>query len=318
MDEASQAVTICTGSRLHFGLFDTRTPFGGVGVMIDQPQTSVRISRSAEFQVIAADQDRVVAIARRFNAAYLTDRIGNALPPCKIEIRSTADSHFGLGSGTQLALATAAGLADFFAVNAARTDLIDHIAQRGRRSAVGSLGFFTGGLIIEDGSSEDYDRHDWWRQTALPPQWRFLLVRPPATMTPISGEVERNAFAALPAASESLQTELTGLGEAIFDAATQGDFSRFAEQVTRFNRQSGALFADQQGGCYNGPAVTELIEHVAAIGATGYGQSSWGPTVFVVAESQQHADHLKSQLSPNFSVKITQTKATAASSEKTM
>lgn len=313
MDEAPKAVTICTGSRLHFGLFNTHAPFGGVGVMIEDPQTRVHISRSDAFEVAAADPERVIAIARRFGHAYLADRIRDALPPCKIESHSTAQPHFGLGSGTQLALATAAAMAHFFGIKAHRTELIDHIAQRGRRSAVGSLGFFTGGLIVEDGSSADYDRHDWWKRTDLPSQWRFLLVRPPTTATPISGDVERSAFAALPAASESLRTELTGLGDAIFDAAMLGDFARFAEQVTRFNRQSGKLFADQQGGCYNGPAVSELIEHVAAIGATGYGQSSWGPTVFVVAQSQQHAEYLASQLDPILFVQITQAKATAGS-----
>ena len=98
------------------------------------------------------------------------------------------------------------------------------------------------------------------------------------------------------------------LGDAIFDSAAAGNFARFADCVTRFNRLSGALFAAHQGGCYNGPAVTELIDHVAQAGATAYGQSSWGPTVFVATESQQEAERLKSYLSPKYSAVITQTK----------
>jgi len=312
MAEARQAVCVRTGSRLHFGLFDTHAPFGGVGVMVDQPQTTLRITSSSMFDAETEDRLRLVEIARRFRQTYFVGQFNDDLPPCKIEVQSAADPHFGLGSGTQLALAAAAGLASFFAVHSSRSDLIHQIAQRGKRSAVGSIGFFTGGLILEDGSAEDYDSGSWWRRTDLPAQWRFLLIRPRSNMTAISGDVERHAFASLPPACQSTRAELTKLGEAIFDSALTADFARFAASVTRFNRLSGELFASHQGGCYNGPAVTELINHVASIGATAYGQSSWGPTVFVVTDSQQQADHLAAQLSPKYSVTITRAKHTAA------
>ncbi len=312
MAEASSTVCVRTGSRLHFGLFDTRSPFGGVGVMIDQPQTTLRISPARTFDAGTVDRDRLVEIARCFCELHFAGQFDDDLPPCKIEVLSAADPHFGLGSGTQLALATAAGLASFFNVETSRTDLIQRIAQRGKRSAVGSIGFFAGGLIIEDGSAEDYDAGSWWRRAELPAQWRFLLIRPPSNTMQISGEIERNAFASLLPTCQSERTELTRLGEAIFDSAAAGDFAHFADSVTRFNRLSGALFAAHQGGCYNGPAVTELIDHVAQAGAIAYGQSSWGPTVFVVTESQQHAEHLASQLSPKYSITITQAKCTPA------
>lgn len=312
MAEAPLAVCVRTGSRLHFGLFDTQSPFGGVGVMIDRPQTTLRVSRSEAFDTGPVERDRLTAIARRFGETYFAGRFDEDLPPCKIEILSAADPHFGLGSGTQLALATAAGLASFFAVETTRTDLIHRIAQRGKRSAVGSIGFFTGGLIVEDGTAEDYDAGSWWRRAELPAAWRFLLIRPPANTLSISGELERHAFASLPAACRSTRTQLTQLGEAIFDSAAAGDFARFADCVTRFNRLSGELFAAHQGGCYNGPAVTELIEQVAQAGATAYGQSSWGPTVFVATESQREAEHLVSQWNRKFAISITQAKTTAA------
>ena len=316
MAEARSTVYIRTGSRLHFGLFDTHSPFGGVGVMIDQPQTTLRISPAAMFDAGTVQRDRLIEIARRFSQSHFAGQFDDDLPRCKIEVLSAADPHFGLGSGTQLALATAAGLASFFAVETTRSKLIQQIAQRGKRSAVGSIGFFTGGLIIEDGSAEDYDAGSWWRRTELPANWRFLLIRPPANMLAISGEIERHAFASLPPACQSTRAELAQLGKAIFDSAAAGNFARFAESITRFNQLSGALFAAQQGGCYNGPAVTELIDHIAQAGATAYGQSSWGPTVFVVTESHQQANHLVAQLSSRYSVAITQAKQTAVKVSK--
>ncbi len=318
MAEAHQAVCVRTGSRLHFGLFDTHAPFGGVGVMIDQPQTTLRISPASAFDADTADRQRLVEIARRFSQSYFAGQFADDLPPCRIEVLSAADPHFGLGSGTQVALATAAGLASFFAAQTSRSDLIHRIAQRGKRSAVGSIGFFTGGLIIEDGSAEDYDCGSWWQRAEFPARWRFLLIRPPSNTLSISGEVERHAFASLPAAGQSTRAELTQLGKAIFDSAAASDFKRFAESVTRFNRLSGELFATHQGGCYNGPAVTELIDHVASLGATAYGQSSWGPTVFVAAQSQHHAERFASQLNPKYSIAITQAKSTAASIGETI
>jgi beta-ribofuranosylaminobenzene 5'-phosphate synthase len=312
MAEAPLAVCVRTGSRLHFGLFDTHSPFGGVGLMIDRPQTTLRVSRAHSFDAGTLERQRLIEIARRFCQTHFTGRFDGDLPPCKIEVLSAADPHFGLGSGTQLALATAAGLASFFNVETSRTDLIQRIAQRGKRSAVGSIGFFTGGLIVEDGTAEDYDTGQWWRRAELPAQWRFLLIRPPSNTMQISGEIERNAFASLLPTCKSKRSELAQLGEAIFNSASAGDFAHFADSVTRFNRLSGALFAAHQGGCYNGPAVTDLIEQVAQAGAIAYGQSSWGPTVFVVTESQQQAESLASKLSPKYSITITQAKHTAA------
>lgn len=312
MAEAPQAVCVRTGSRLHFGLFDTHAPFGGVGVMIDQPQTTLRITPSSKFEAQAVHRNRLIEIARRFSQTHFAGQFDDDLPPCKIEVLSAADPHAGLGSGTQLALAASAGLAKFFDVQTTRTDLIHQIAQRGKRSAVGSIGFFTGGLIVEDGSAEDYDSGSWWRRTDVPAQWRFLLIRPPSNTLQISGEVERHAFASLPPACQSTRTQLQQLGQAISQSASASDFDRFAASVTQFNRLSGALFETHQGGCYNGVAVTELINHVASIGATAYGQSSWGPTVFVATESQQQADHLATQLSPNYSVTLTRANHNAA------
>jgi len=317
MAEPGLAVSVRTGSRLHFGLFSTQSPFGGVGVMIDQPQTTLRITAATTFDAGTVDRQRLTEIASRFSQSYFNGRFADNLPPCKIEVLASADPHFGLGSGTQLALATAAGLANFFATQASRSDLIHRIAQRGKRSAVGSIGFFTGGMIIEDGSGEDYDCGSWWQRAELPGQWRFLLIRPPTNTISISGEVERHAFASLPAVGDSTREKLRQLGEAIFGSAAASDFKRFAENVTCFNRLSGALFEAHQGGCYNGPAVAELIDHVASLGAIAYGQSSWGPTVFVATESQSHAEQLASQLNTKYSFTITRAKQTAALISKT-
>ncbi len=61
----AHSLRITTGSRLHFGLLDTVDPFGGVGVMIDQPVTEVVISPSGRFLCDDIAAPRIRAIAER-------------------------------------------------------------------------------------------------------------------------------------------------------------------------------------------------------------------------------------------------------------
>lgn len=296
MDSPRPSVRVSTGARVHFGLMNTAAPFGGVGLMIDQPQTAVRVSAAAVFEAGSVQPDRVTAIARRLRRRYLGQQISGELPPCRVEVEAVAPPHSGLGSGTQLALATALGLATHFGLKLSRRELVETLAERGRRSAIGSFGFFEGGLIAEDGQAGDYHAAGNWRRVELPPAWRVVLARPQDWAPPVSGEAETEAFAALQPAPRRLREQLRRLGDELMAAAEQADFEAFAAALTPFNRTSGELFASQQGGCYNGAAVTRLVEQIAAAGGQGYGQSSWGPSVFAFCRSAAAAGQLASQL----------------------
>lgn len=296
MDDRRPRIRIVAGARLHFGLLDTHAPFGGAGVMIDHPATCVRVSPSPAFDAGPVQPQRLTAIASRLSQCYLGHSDSCSLPRCEIRVESAAPPHSGLGSGTQLALATATALAEHFQLQLSRAELVDTLADRGRRSAIGSLGFFEGGLIAEDGMTRDYEPSEHWRRIELPAAWRVVLARPCRFDRPISGEVEGNAFASLAPAAQSVRSQLVQLAREIIAAAQQGDFDPFAAALTRFNRASGELFAPQQGGCYHGAAVSELVQQMQAAGARGYGQSSWGPTVFAFCASAEAAQSLRQQL----------------------
>lgn len=289
MDNCRPSVSVRTGARLHFGLLDTRAPFGGIGVMIDRPLTCVRVSAADRFDAGDVQPQRLSAIAGRLSQCYLGATDCQSLPRCAIGVLSKAPSHSGLGSGTQLALATATALATHFGLQLSRAELVGTLAGRGNRSAIGSLGFFEGGLISEDGMADDYLATPHWRRAEMPAQWRIVLARPQQFDRPVSGEAEGSAFASLAPAPPRTRNELVRLGEKIITAAEAADFDSFAAALTRFNRSSGALFAPQQGGCYNGPAVTKLVQQMQQAGARGYGQSSWGPTVFAFCASLDSA-----------------------------
>lgn len=315
MDEGRPSVRVTTGARLHFGLMNTRPPFGGIGVMIDQPQTCVEVTAAERFDAGPLQPQRLTAIAQRLCAAFPVPCDGDGLPPCAVRVSVSAPPHSGLGSGTQLALATATALANHFELHPTRQQLIETLADRGRRSVIGSLGFFEGGLLAEDGRIDDYQPSVHWRRLDLPAEWHIVLVRPPQSDNVVCGEAEGQAFAALAAAPKAVRTELMRLGDRVITAVERAEFETFAAALTEFNRASGELFAAQQGGCYNGPAITALVERMQAAGARGYGQSSWGPTVFAFCPSQRAAQQLAAELADQI-VTLAQPQAHGAAVER--
>ncbi len=365
-------VRVRSGARLHFGLFDTQSPFGGLGMMIDQPATEVVIRPAPAFDAGPVDADRIHQIAERLFQRHFSDHLraglpnrresaqirqnadrhpnptrkrgttpeeprdsgssltrrvvmgearpatdssvhlGGGLPNCSITVTRQPTAHCGLGSGTQLALSVAAGLARFCGLELSVDELIQQIAGRGKRSAVGSLGFFHGGLIAETGGTQPYSDRSWWSRLVVPSTWRVLLVQPPSHGPAVSGDHERQAFASLPAASSAAKQQLQQLAQEIQSAVTADDFSAFAVALTQFNRLSGQLFAAAQGGCYNGPQVSRLVDTVKAAGAAAYGQSSWGPTVFVICPDQTAARALTDALPPECSAQVVRPQPSAA------
>ena len=323
----SGGVSVTTGARLHFGLFDTRPPFGGIGLMIDRPETRVVIEPADEFSSGPLQGDRLTEIARRFGQRFPDLVAADGLPPCGVRVVAAAPAHCGLGSGTQLALATAAGLARYFGLELTPGEIAARLAGRGCRSGIGSIGFFSGGLILETGtpigsiaieaiagsiapdaagdSVVDVDvAADGVSRCELPSDWRVLLIRPLVSVRPICGEAEGNAFAALPAAPPAVRSSLASLANQVLTAGRAGDFEAFSRRLTEFNRRSGGLFGCQQGGCYNGPEVTRLVETVIRRGGTGVGQSSWGPTVFAFSRSPEEAASLQQTLTGDALVTI--------------
>ena len=287
--EEMPAIRVSSGARLHFGLFDVKAPFGGAGMMIDGPLTSVVVSVSRSFEALPCRADRLVEIAKRIAVRLPAIWVENGLPRCQVDIQAAADSHCGLGSGTQLALATAMAMSHFFSLDLSRHDLIHEIASRGRRSSIGSIGFFEGGLITEDGRDQSYEPCSTWRRIALPAEWRIILACPQTQASGVSGEVEGAAFAALAPALPEYRATLARLSDQMLTSGEQGDFESFSTVISQFNALSGELFAAHQGGCYNGEAVQRLVRRLESLGGRGVGQSSWGPTVFAFCKCKVEA-----------------------------
>jgi beta-RFAP synthase len=288
-----QNVRIETGARLHFGLLGTSAPFGGLGVMIDQPKTIVEIVRSDRFRVEPCVQERAVEIAKRFSR--LSGQ--RTLPGVSIRALRLAPPHGGFGSGTQLSLAIADGLCQIFNVQIPCGQLASEIADRGKRSAVGVHGYFHGGLLFESQGEGHPPLNALQARIEPPDPWRLVLVRPMANLPVVSGDLETAQFARLRntphGSSDALRKQIT---EKILPAVQAGAFADFASSVEQYNHASGMLFADAQGGPYNGKVVSQTIAALKALGAVGVGQSSWGPGVFAWCEDLASAQALASSM----------------------
>jgi len=272
----SQCIQVTAPARLHFGLlsFENRQQrrFGGVGLMVQQPAVQLRCAPSPQFRATGPLADRVREVAASWSRWQSRD----ALPGCRVEVCASPQPHTGLGTGTQLGLAVAAGLSALLlpASPSVSPAELATAAGRGHRSAVGTYGFHFGGLIVEPGKVPGDEIAPLENRVAVPPSWRFVLLRP-LNHVGLSGRAEQEAFALLDGVPASTTRQLRHLArDVILPAAQSNRFQEFAEGVYDYGYLAGTCFAPIQGGPFAGPRLTELVETVRSIGAKGAGQSS--------------------------------------------
>lgn len=304
-------VRVSAPSRLHFGLLSfghaDRRQFGGIGVALSTPRCELELVPRKGFVTSGADAARAAMFAERWSAKNRVDL------NCEIKVRQAIPSHVGLGSGTQLALSVAAGLERFFERDDPSVANLAGSVGRGLRSAVGTYAFDQGGMIVERGklSSEPLAQLDC--RISLPDDWRFVLMRP-ADQTGLSGPPESKAFRELP----PVPAETTERLEAIIDkhlipAAEQSDLKSFGEHLYEYGVTAGDCFATWQGGPFASDGVQAMINLLRGWGVNGVGQSSWGPTVFAIVESERAAKQLVERLAEDKSQGMVDWQADVAS-----
>lgn len=284
------AVRVTAPARLHLGFLDLNGEigrrYGSIGLAIEQPATEI-VVRAA-----AADCARGVEAARALaTLAHLRD-VAALAGTYDVEVIRAIPAHAGLGSGTQLALAVAAGCLALTGQQHS-AELMGSLADRGRRSAIGIAAFEGGGFIVDGGRG----RHDRpppvLIQHPFPADWRVLLALDPAA-TGVHGDRETRAFASLqpmPRATAAHLSHLVLMRAA--PALVEADIASFGAAIAEIQEVVGAHFAAEQGGgVWSNPKVGELMRRLGAAGAHGIGQSSWGPTGFAFADCQNVADNL--------------------------
>jgi len=279
---------VTTPSRLHFGMLsfgraDVRQ-FGGVGAMIDSPGLRLQFTPAERLETAGPLSDRAMTFARRVIESGLLEH----LPCCRIEIIGAPRQHVGLGVGTQLGLAVAAGLNAWCGGPQRSPVELAQAAGRGLRSAIGLYGFASGGLLIDPGK-RDREVSPPPLRIALPGEWRFLLLCPTAA-TGLSGDAECRAFDDLSpvplATTERLCREVL---LHLAPAAAAGDLSEFSESLYRYGHQAGMCFAGRQGGAFASNETARLVTLLRSQGIRGVAQSSWGPLLCAVLAGEKEA-----------------------------
>jgi beta-RFAP synthase len=297
-------IRVTAPSRLHFGLFSLPAQgdsavnwpgldgqfslparaFGGAGLTLQRPGLSVAAEAAQVWSGEGPLAERALGFAQSTARAIGLDR------PFRVVVEKAPREHVGLGTGTQLALATAravtvaAGRADIAAEDLAR------IVGRGRRSALGIHGFARGGFIVEGGKRSADAVAPLVARALFPAEWRVLL----AISHNLIGDHsirEADAFRQLGEVGHHTDAlcRLVLLG--MLPALAERDLDAFGEALYDFNRRVGEMFRPWQGDFYAHPRVAELVRVLRAeAGARGVGQSSWGPAVFAVVARQQASE----------------------------
>ncbi len=298
----ARLVSVTTGARLHFGPLSYRPQkgrhFGGVGLMIDEPSVRLTLTEDVADRVTGdpVGVDRV----RQFLARIREHQQDRATTRCHIDVQSIVPPHAGLGSGTQLGLAVARGLAALDGEADVSLATLAARVGRGRRSAVGLYGVESGGLIVDAGQRDGEAMGALACRLPVPDEWRVLLVTPPVSTDGLSGEQEEQAFAQLGSMPLSLTNELSRLVLCeLLPAVTAADFKGFSDAVYEYGSRVGRFFSRVQGGTFGDVATDALVKHIRQLGIAGIGQTSWGPTLFAFVADHTQAESLATQVRNN-------------------
>lgn len=276
---------------MHFGPLSVQAPaggkFGGVGVMIDSPRVILSVHPAAADLVLAdeATRLRVTDFLRRIRQALS----GQSFPGCEITVTQTIPSHRGLGSGTQLALAVARATSIFAGEGTLPLEQLARRVGRGLRSAIGLYGFDRGGFLVDGGRKQTDQLGTLISRVEFPSAWRFVLATPRETIG-LSGEAEQSTFAKQPPMPVTLTAELCRV--VLMDwlpSIIEADFDRCSEAMQTFGQAVGEFFSAAQGGVIAHPAMAKWAELLSRRGIPGVAQTSWGPTVAALCESDSIA-----------------------------
>jgi len=287
---ARGSLLIETAARLHFGVLDLRgglgRRFGGMGAAVPGPSLLLEIAPADGLSAEGADSERALAFAERFLAHHRIE--GGA----RLRVHRSIPAHSGLGSGTQLGLAVARGLAEVYGV-AVDPPALARAVGRGRRSAIGTWTFALGGFILEGGRRPgSQDLAPLLARYDLPESWRCIVAVPDGAPG-LSGEAEAAAFERLPPPPEREVERVAHLVlMQLLPALVEGELESFGAALTEVQRVTGAWFAPQQGGVFAPGPSALLVRRMAEWGAAGVGQSSWGPAVYGIVGSAEAAREL--------------------------
>jgi beta-ribofuranosylaminobenzene 5'-phosphate synthase len=295
-------VIIETPSRLHLTLIDLNGRYGridgGVGITTRSPRLVLEAIAGYEetrIEFIETDipNDTIKDYQEKiYSASQMINEFLDLEERYLFKVSEVFPSHSGLGSGTQLSLATAKLI-----LKMNNQDLpaskIGEIVGRGGTSGIGVASFEDGGFIVDGGHKKSVKK-DFLPSSAskaspppiiarydFPEDWKIILIIPHVKRK-VFGPGEVNIFQKYCPISLGEVQELTHLLlMKMMPAVIEEDLDSFGEAV---NTIQSIGFKKIELKLQN-PFIKELMEKIDNAGAAGVGMSSFGPTVYAVTDT---------------------------------
>ncbi|MCD6461926.1 MAG: hypothetical protein J7L61_04200, partial [Thermoplasmata archaeon] len=291
-------VSVETPARLHFGFTDVDRNgmlTGSAGVAVDVPSLRFLLSpgeREGKEEAYGEGErgryeNEIIGLARR-----VLDALHNGGEGVEAEngpqengkgctlaasVSSRIPRHVGLGSGTQMALASGTAVLRMMGRTVPKdenggdhvwTGLPEEVRWlagfygRGKRSMVGIGAFALGGFILHTGNGGEVVNMQ------IPGDWRFVIAVPRVEQR-IYGPRERNKLSRMKGLSSREIAGLRDARENLLKGLEDGDARLFASAVKEMDLITGAAFSGVQGGIHTYPIIDRGLEAAENMGGLG-------------------------------------------------
>lgn len=289
-------------ARIHMTLIDMNGSSGrvdgGIGISLEEPTIVLEARRSEEVSV-RGDHESAETVKKTAEQVLMAMGVDAG---AEITLRHTYPRHAGLGSGTQLALATARALAELYRRPAPdgtplSTREIAALAGRGGTSGIGTAAFESGGFVLDGGHSfgPSGEKTDFRPSAAsrgirpapvvlrhaFPTDWQILLATPKVGAG-VSGQQEKEIFRDhCPVPLGEVQALCHTILMQMLPGIVDHDLDLFGSAVNTiqeigFKRVEHSL---------QPPKTQELIAALRNTDAACVGLSSFGPTVYAIGDT---------------------------------
>jgi beta-RFAP synthase len=294
---AEYSVDVEAPARLHLGFLDLHgglgRRFGSIGLTIDSLATRLHAERCDEVAARGPGAERAI----RYAKAYLAAK--GIQGGVDINLLQAIPDHVGLGSGTQMALAVGTAIERLYR-GEDDSAAIAKTLNRGARSGIGIGAFEQGGFLLDCGRSEEKEVPPVAVRLPFPEAWRVLLLLDTRGQG-LHGKQEVTAFSELPQFPEQAAAHLCRLVMMqVLPGVLEGHLTPVSKAIGEIQQVVGDHFAPAQGGRFTSQIISAALQWAAERGHLGIGQSSWGPTGFILLEDESQARQLEHDLKRHF------------------
>tara|TARA_B100000029_G_scaffold516604_1_gene631642 strand:- start:2563 stop:3525 length:963 start_codon:yes stop_codon:yes gene_type:complete len=291
-----RSIIVSSPARIHLGFFGIENnygySFGSMGLAINKHKTSVKILNAHKFKTNLPKkfENKIKNIIKSTN---ISSRF-------EISLLNQLNSHIGLGSGTQTSLCIGKAISNYFNLNLTTYELVNFF-QRGLRSGTG-IGIFEKGGFVLDSCKKVGEYPKIIIRKKFPADWRLILVSDTDSKGSYFGIREKKFFLN----DKSLKKHVSDLSHitlrGIIPSIMYEDYNYFVENIAEFQKITSLYYKKVQQGTFASKKISIIMQYLKKMGIVGTGQSSWGPSSYIFAESTNHAKEIINILNNKFSM----------------